>query len=788
MRTWFDLDSMLHHLVCCARDCVPGAERGSLSVRDGASLVYRASVGYEAGGAPGPRVAFDEAAVPELSPELWIVPGAAWRAAHAPGAADAGAAGVVLVSPIVIAGRIEGFINVEQPTGAGPEPGARSVLELVSAQAALVLERRGLHHKVLHAVQEVRLLAEVLQWIGPSTSPSDLIQIVGDEINSVAPSGRWGTSILALPDESRAQVDLHEVVGQPNSANTFWRSVRQGALACGQDLGIVVECVTGLERGEGGQAWLVDEGIRRRFDGIAVAPMSSSELEPVIQRARAEGIPLITFDTPPAEGSGALLYVGTDNFAAGRLAGEAMARLLPGGGIVATAGELLGATHVRQRMKGFHAALAGTRLRALPPLDGRLDAALSEALARSALKEHPEIAGAFGACAVNGPAWGAAAGDAGRTGQLKVVGFDIVPEMVQMLADGRVHATVAQHEYETGYRTVEILCRMATAGVEETLAALPETRFVDTGADLITLERTPWSLALAEYLAVMGARRRPDEAHRAAVAAAGRPLRFLVIWMGGGFVQRGTQRRSPLQPGSLVGQVLSTSRSRIVDTSTPASAAWPEVNDACRRGMRSIAAVPLIGHRAALGALLLEGEDPEGCAPPDLAFLERLAGVMASVIESGRLVAQLTERNQEMEAVQRRQEAMRSTIQELSSPVAPIAPGILVMPLVGTLDAARAGRFLETLLREIDARRASMVLIDITGVAVVDAAVAGSLLEAARAARLLGAEVVLVGVSAAVARTLMHLGVDLSGITTRTNLEGGFTYALARTGGRILSR
>lgn len=121
--------------------------------------------------------------------------------------------------------------------------------------------------------------------------------------------------------------------------------------------------------------------------------------------------------------------------------------------------------------------------------------------------------------------------------------------------------------------------------------------------------------------------------------------------------------------------------------------------------------------------------------------------------------------------------AQASQIRELSTPIIPLHTGVMALPLVGTIDSARAGQILETLLTGISEQQADVVIIDITGVPVVDTAVANYLLQAAQAARLLGAQVVLVGISAEVAQTIVQVGADLSTITTRATLQDGITYA-----------
>ncbi|NJN67098.1 MAG: STAS domain-containing protein [Chloroflexaceae bacterium] len=125
-------------------------------------------------------------------------------------------------------------------------------------------------------------------------------------------------------------------------------------------------------------------------------------------------------------------------------------------------------------------------------------------------------------------------------------------------------------------------------------------------------------------------------------------------------------------------------------------------------------------------------------------------------------------------------------VRELSTPIMPIYPGILVLPLVGNVDPTRAGQIMETLLEGISSYQADTVIMDITGVAVVDTDVANYLLQAARAARLLGSQVVLVGISSTIAQTMVHLGIGLETVTTRSNLQAGIEYALGLQGKAIL--
>jgi rsbT co-antagonist protein RsbR len=113
----------------------------------------------------------------------------------------------------------------------------------------------------------------------------------------------------------------------------------------------------------------------------------------------------------------------------------------------------------------------------------------------------------------------------------------------------------------------------------------------------------------------------------------------------------------------------------------------------------------------------------------------------------------------------------------LSTPVLQIRDQILVLPLIGTIDSARAAQIVEQLLNSIVDTQASVVIIDITGVPIIDTAVANHLIKTIQAAKMLGADTIITGISPANAQTLVTLGVDLSMMTTRGSLRSGVKLA-----------
>lgn len=195
---------------------------------------------------------------------------------------------------------------------------------------------------------------------------------------------------------------------------------------------------------------------------------------------------------------------------------------------------------------------------------------------------------------------------------------------------------------------------------------------------------------------------------------------------------------------------------------------------AAHDGLHAALAFPISLHGETLGVMeFFSGE----VRAPDESMLQLLGQV-------GSQLGQVIERRRaEEEQVRLREEVIRmqdELLAELSTPLIPLTRDIVLLPLVGAVDAKRARRMIDALLEGLRQHFAAFAIIDITGVSVVDTHVANTLMQAAQAARLLGSEVVLTGIRSGVARSLAGLGVELYEITTRKSLQDGLAYALAR--------
>lgn len=123
-------------------------------------------------------------------------------------------------------------------------------------------------------------------------------------------------------------------------------------------------------------------------------------------------------------------------------------------------------------------------------------------------------------------------------------------------------------------------------------------------------------------------------------------------------------------------------------------------------------------------------------------------------------------------------EAQRIALRELSTPLMPLADGVVALPLIGTIDSERAIQIMGTLLQGVADNKAEYVILDVTGVSVVDTPIANALIQSAQASQLLGAQVIITGIGPSTAQTLVSIGAEMHGMITLSTLQHGIAYAL----------
>ena len=303
------------------------------------------------------------------------------------------------------------------------------------------------------------------------------------------------TTVMAQPEKVRIGV-----LGK--SVHPYWDVVRLGMEEAARKLGVDATFFVPPTEDIPKQVETLETWIAMGFNGISFAPSDPDAVIPVIKMAMDKGVHCISQDTD-APKSGRLCYIGTGNYAAGKIAGEKMAEVLKGKGEVAICTGSLTAMNSLERMQGFRAAIAPyPEIEVVEPiLVDYEDTAKAVELAETALLNNPDLAGFFGVYAFNGPSAAKAVKSAGKKGKVHIVAFDTTDEHLFMIKDGLIDAAIGQRQYFMGYLSVVVLRDMVQAGVEAAMMLMPRTEdgdvIIDTGVDVVTKDN------LADYVKLM---------------------------------------------------------------------------------------------------------------------------------------------------------------------------------------------------------------------------------------------------------------------------------------------
>ena len=245
-----------------------------------------------------------------------------------------------------------------------------------------------------------------------------------------------------------------------NNPSDYWTICRKGTEAAARDLGTVqVEFVMPSDGGIATQKQDVDDLLAKGVKGIAISPVDpaneTSYLNGVAARTN-----LITADSDAAA-SRRLCYVGTDNHAAGVMAGGLLRKALPLGGPVMLFVGRRNAQNASDRIAGIQDALRGSRITILGVQIDDADHARARQNVEDTLARHPRIAALVGIWSYNGPAIYSAVQEAGKIGRVKIVAFDEEDDTLRGIQAGAIYGTIAQQPYRFGYESVKLLAALA---------------------------------------------------------------------------------------------------------------------------------------------------------------------------------------------------------------------------------------------------------------------------------------------------------------------------------------
>ena len=244
-----------------------------------------------------------------------------------------------------------------------------------------------------------------------------------------------------------------------NNASDYWTIARKGVeKADGELADVSVEFKLPGEGTAAEQKRIIDDLISTGVNGMAISPVDPDNQTQLINDTAKKAL-VITQDSD-APSSDRALYIGTDNVAAGRQAGELIKEALPDGGKIMVFVGKSDARNAAERLQGIKEALAGSKVEILDVRTDDTDRARAKSNAADTLVKHPDVAALVGLWSYNGPAILNAVKDAGKAGQVKIICFDEEDETLAGVKDGSIFATVVQQPYEFGYQSVKLMAQI----------------------------------------------------------------------------------------------------------------------------------------------------------------------------------------------------------------------------------------------------------------------------------------------------------------------------------------
>jgi ribose transport system substrate-binding protein len=251
----------------------------------------------------------------------------------------------------------------------------------------------------------------------------------------------------------------------------FWTIARAGTNKAQAELpNYNIEFYIPGEMSAAAQKKILEDLLARGVAGVAISPVNPDDSTAILNEVASKAV-LITHDAD-APNSNRLMYVGTDNVAAGRQAGELMKKALPDGGKAMLFVGTMDAANARERTQGLKEAIAGTKIEIIDIRTDGGDQAKAKANVEDTLTKYPDIDLLVGLWAYNTPQIYNAVKSLGKAGSVKIVGFDEDQQTLKGIAEGVIDGTVVQQPYEFGYQSMINMAKI----IEGDKSVIPENK------------------------------------------------------------------------------------------------------------------------------------------------------------------------------------------------------------------------------------------------------------------------------------------------------------------------
>ena len=241
-----------------------------------------------------------------------------------------------------------------------------------------------------------------------------------------------------------------------NNSSDFWTIARKGTEKADTELDdVTVEFRMPADGTAAEQKRMIDDLVAKGIDGMAVSPVDPENQTQTLNET-AKHVLVVTQDSD-APKSDRAFYVGTDNVAAGRVAGGLIKEAIPQGGKIMLFVGKLDARNAQERLQGIKEALQGSNVQILDVRTDDTDRVRAKSNVSDTLVKYPDVVGLVGLWSYNGPAILCAVQDANKTGAVKIVAFDEEDNTLNGVKQGAIYATVVQQPFEFGYQAIKMM-------------------------------------------------------------------------------------------------------------------------------------------------------------------------------------------------------------------------------------------------------------------------------------------------------------------------------------------
>jgi ribose transport system substrate-binding protein len=267
-----------------------------------------------------------------------------------------------------------------------------------------------------------------------------------------------------------------------NNTSEFWKIAGAGIHKYEKEAKVQVDLKLPANGTADTQDQILQDLAAQNYDALAVSAIAPNDQVQLLDKI-ADKTNLITFDSD-APKSKRLLYIGTDNYQAGKVLGGRIVELLPKGGKIAVFVGTFAADNAAQRLKGIADVIAGHKIEIVDKREDNTDRAKARANVEDIVNAHHDLSMVVGLYNYNGPAIAAALDGLGKKGKVLAAVFDEDDGTLDGIENGAIQVTVVQKPFMFGYLASKWMHDLATKGAAAK-AAIPPSKMIDTGVDLI---------------------------------------------------------------------------------------------------------------------------------------------------------------------------------------------------------------------------------------------------------------------------------------------------------------